>query len=378
VSPYRVPRHHVKVQAIKKRLRELIKSDPDFLDSHDYLGWLLREEGSFAEERKLRVEAYERALKQMSDSKGRWPDVMSWLYLENRHIIRALFNRAMLYWSEHENKNAADLLRKLLRSNPSDNVGARYCLLGVVAGMTFEEYELRFEREDQSATVVNDWFDLNSKKFPDEFAWWEEAVEPMTRLDFDRLTQPRDDSKWMLRLQEETERKDGVSSGATTTPAPTEGQEHPSEDSHQAPNRGDGQATFPRAETYRAADGRQVKFQIRARVLPSGYVLTAEETHGSRGAGFGYRFTAYSAVKPWIALAALLQKIRRTLAVKYLEASGGHILLTHDELMGRIDYSTEDEEVVLEVDGQKLTKEEFWRIISTYEGFEIELKIRDS
>jgi hypothetical protein len=128
-------------------------------------------------------------------------------------------------------------------------------------------------------------------------------------------------------------------------------------------------------ETYCAADGRPVQFLITTRKFPSGFLLEAEETPDSRGTRFGYRFSAFSTINPWRALGPLRDKIRRNLAIKYLDTSEPFALPTHDELVGRIDYSSEDEEVVLEIDGRKVTKDEFWRIVSTYEGFEIELKL---
>lgn len=71
-------------------------------------------------------------------------------------------------------------------------------------------------------------------------------------------------------------------------------------------------------------------------------------------------------------------KIRKELSVKYFEYDeDGLFALIHDELKGRIDYSPEDDMTVLEVDGIKITLEEFWGILSTYEGFEIEMKIKN-
>jgi tetratricopeptide (TPR) repeat protein len=334
--------------AVKRQLREFMQRDRDFLDSYTYLAELLREEGDFTEEKLLRVEAYERALEQITDDDGQWPDVLSWLYLDNRHIIRAIFNRAVLHWREDESESAANLLRKLLHSNPPDNIGARYYLLAIIAGMKYDEFMLRFERDDQSSNVLDGWFDSNSGKFPDEFAWWARAVEPLTQCHFDKLAEDRD----------ETQHDNEV-------------------DMKQTRPRGRGvRRAEPVVETYRAADGRQVQFLITARKFPSGFLVEAEETPDSRGTRFGYRFRAFSAIKPWCALGALRDKIRRNLAVNYLDTSEPVALPTHSELVGRIDYSSEDKEVVLEIDGRKVTKDDFWKIISIHEGFEIELKIR--
>ena len=51
--------------------------------------------------------------------------------------------------------------------------------------------------------------------------------------------------------------------------------------------------------------------------------------------------------------------------------------LNHDKLVGRIYYSAEDNDIVIEADGIKMTFLDFWNILPTYEGFEFEFKIKD-
>lgn len=64
--------------------------------------------------------------------------------------------------------------------------------------------------------------------------------------------------------------------------------------------------------------------------------------------------------------------------MKYLDYDKhGNLLLIRDELIGRINYSTEDDTIVIEADSIKITAHEFWNMLSTYEGFEFELKIKD-
>jgi hypothetical protein len=43
--------------------------------------------------------------------------------------------------------------------------------------MTFDEFEDRFNKGGFYDSDLSDWFEENYKKFPDEFADWEEAVE---------------------------------------------------------------------------------------------------------------------------------------------------------------------------------------------------------
>ena len=70
-------------------------------------------------------------------------------------------------------------------------------------------------------------------------------------------------------------------------------------------------------------------------------------------------------------------KIRRNLAVRYIDDSGTTLALTHDKLVGRITYSSKEEEICLEVDGREISVEQLKNILSAYEGFELFLEIKD-
>lgn len=164
-------------KTIKKQLNQLVGEDPDFLDPYLLLFEILQNEGNLQEAEKILDDAYERALKLITDKKGNWPDVLEWGWLENRHIIRTIFNKAISLWRKKEIDSALDLLRKLLKTNPGDNVGARDYILAIKMNMSFEEFENRFNKGGYYDMELTDWFDKNYKKFPDEFGWWEKAVE---------------------------------------------------------------------------------------------------------------------------------------------------------------------------------------------------------
>jgi len=164
-------------KTIKKQLKRLIEKDPDFLDSYLLLYQILQDEGDLSEAEKILDDAYERALKLITDKKGNWPDVLEWGWLENRHIIRTILNKAISLWKNGERDNALDLFRKLLKTNPADNVGARHYILAIRMNMSFEKFEKRFNKGGYYDMELMDWFDRNYKKFPDEFGWWETAAE---------------------------------------------------------------------------------------------------------------------------------------------------------------------------------------------------------
>jgi tetratricopeptide (TPR) repeat protein len=166
-------------ESIKRKLKQLIKKDPDYLDPYLRLFSILQYEDDFAEADRTLDDAYRRALRLITDKAGNWPDVLEWLWLENRHIIRTIFNKAVSLWQKRDVAGALDLLRRLLKTNPGDNVGARDYILAIRMNMTFEQFEDRFNKAGFHDNEMSDWFDKNSRKFPDEFGWWEKAVEKL-------------------------------------------------------------------------------------------------------------------------------------------------------------------------------------------------------
>ncbi len=164
-------------KSIKIKLKQLIKKDPDFLDSYLLLHEILQDEGNLSEAEEILNEAYERALKLITDKEGNWPDVLEWLRLENRHIIRTILNKAISLWKNRKIDDAIDLLRKLLKTNPMDNIGARDYILAIRMNMSFEQFEKRFNKDGYYDSELIKWFDKNYKKFPDEFDLWRKAIE---------------------------------------------------------------------------------------------------------------------------------------------------------------------------------------------------------
>ena len=164
-------------KSVIRQLKQLIEKDPNFLDSYLLLYEILKEEGDLPEAERVLDDAYERALKLIKDKKGNWPDVLEWGWLENRHIIRTILNKAVSLWESKENDDALDLFMKLLETNPGDNVGVRNYILAIRMNMSFEEFEKRFNKGGYYDSELVEWFDKNYKKFPDEFDWWEKAIE---------------------------------------------------------------------------------------------------------------------------------------------------------------------------------------------------------
>ncbi len=162
---------------IKMKLKGFIKEDPDFLDPYLFLREIYEDEGKEKEADRLLDEAFSKAIELITDKQGNWPDIMEWAWLENRHIIRTILNKALSAWMNDETDEALGLLRKLLRTNPGDNIGARDFILAIRMKMSFDEFQDRFEKDGYYDSELIDWFENNYSKFPDEFDWWEKAVE---------------------------------------------------------------------------------------------------------------------------------------------------------------------------------------------------------
>ena len=100
--------------------------------------------------------------------------------MENRHIIRMIFQYAMLVWEIGEKEEALRIFQQLLGSNHNDNIGARYAIVALLEGMpSMQAYEDKFMSKDgyMDAREVEEWFDKASKKHMSEIGWWFELED---------------------------------------------------------------------------------------------------------------------------------------------------------------------------------------------------------
>ncbi len=154
-------------------IRILIERDPDFYDSYLYVANDLRKSGHESEARELEDKAFKRARARIEDKQGNWPDRMPWGWLENRHIIRALGVGADNLWKDDKTDEALDIYRKLFRSNFDDNIGARYAIIALRMGLSYDEYMKQvWPQSSVPAERINKWFKKNAPKFPEELKEW--------------------------------------------------------------------------------------------------------------------------------------------------------------------------------------------------------------
>lgn len=177
---YMLMESNVSSKKRKKTLEQLIVLDPDFYDPYIQLAYTLQENEEYEKASKILYQGYQRALARVADKDGNLPKSLSWLWIENRHIIRIIDAWAHNLWEEGKTSEALEIFRKLLGSNPNDNIGARHSILAIKLGLE-ADYEMMFEMKDMpgymDASKVITWFEKNSKKFPEEFDWWWKAME---------------------------------------------------------------------------------------------------------------------------------------------------------------------------------------------------------
>ncbi len=162
-------------QKLISEMRKLIAIDEDFYDPYLIIVETLSCDGKYKEAKAILKDVYERAAKRITDSRGRWPKIMSWGFLENRHIMRTLEYYADECWNQKSIDAALDIYRRLLQVNPNDNQGVRYKILAIRMKLKPDTWSTPFEIEEAGVIVgldgikVSEWFHVHAKKFKDEF-----------------------------------------------------------------------------------------------------------------------------------------------------------------------------------------------------------------
>ena len=123
---------------------------------------------------------------------------------------------------------------------------------------------------------------------------------------------------------------------------------------------------FPKADTFLDFEGKERTFEYSVIESPMGFMVRALEKKED-----GYIFEAFSAINPFHVLGELRHKIRKRLSTRYLQKENDELHLYHDEVKGHIGFGG------VVIDGLFVPFDEFNRMIQTYEGFLIEIKISE-
>jgi tetratricopeptide (TPR) repeat protein len=162
-----------------KTLKSIIKKDPDYFDPYITLHEYYLMDGDFKNAIKIIETGFKRAI-DLIDNNGRFPDSLPWGFIENRHIIRMIFNFAMFVWANDENKDIAlKIFMELLKSNHNDNIGARYSIVAILEGFSSqEEWEEKFAGDiGLDYMAVENWFYKAAEKHRDVIGWWLDLEE---------------------------------------------------------------------------------------------------------------------------------------------------------------------------------------------------------
>ncbi len=163
-----------------KILKDIIKKDPDYFDPyitlHEY--YLANNESNKAIV--ALVDGYDGAMDLVMPD-GEFPDELPWGFIENRHIIRMIFNYALLMWRLEDKELAVTLMLQLLRSNTGDNIGARYYIVAILEGFeSEEEFEVHFMEKDEEYLdwqKQEAWFQEKVMKHRKVLGWWLDLEE---------------------------------------------------------------------------------------------------------------------------------------------------------------------------------------------------------
>jgi len=161
-----------------KKLKEIIKKDPNFFDPYINLHEYYFSENKTKEAFEILTEGFNRAMK-LIHNKERFPDELIWGFMENRHIIRIIFAYATLVWLAGDSKKALAIMLQLLKSNPNDNIGARYYIVAILENYACAEDldEMFEEKFKMDAFKIEDWFHKKSQRHQNILGWWFELEE---------------------------------------------------------------------------------------------------------------------------------------------------------------------------------------------------------
>ncbi len=125
--------------------------------------------------------------------------------------------------------------------------------------------------------------------------------------------------------------------------------------------------------------GEQHEFRLRTRLLGPMVALEAFEVRGGAPAGYRFQVLGEPEDERLSLLGRLVERMRRSLSVRHLVRSEHGTQIAHDTVRGRIEWDeSEDGRVpLLVIDGQEVSWEEFGRVLTSFEGWQFRLEIRD-
>ena len=133
--------------------------------------------------------------------------------------------------------------------------------------------------------------------------------------------------------------------------------------------------------TLNDADGEKHEFQFTVRLMSNMVVVEAFEIKKEEPAGHRFQVIGEPEDDILELYTKLFTKMRRALGTKHIEfGEFGWQITNENTVRGRIDCDPVEEGLhtpLLVIDGKEISREEFGRMIMTYEGFNFRLEIFD-
>lgn len=133
---------------------------------------------------------------------------------------------------------------------------------------------------------------------------------------------------------------------------------------------------FPEFDTFQDYRGKEVRF--RYELFDAGNVFSVRGREDAKG-DYVREFAAYDSKSPVNALLKMRNKIREELNKRYFAEERGELFseMNFDYFRGNITYDSENSEACLVVDGKKMSMHDLEQVLSSHEGFQIEIRITE-
>ncbi len=147
-------------------LNSALSLDNKYIEALNELGLIY-----FDKNLKISKEYYEKAVElSKAELGGKWPDELRWAISENRPYLRAVQGLSLVFWRNDELVRAKELFSLLLKINPNDNQGIRYCMAATYNGLNWEQ----FGKIEDACTRKRDYTELDNllEKQNKTFNFW--------------------------------------------------------------------------------------------------------------------------------------------------------------------------------------------------------------
>jgi len=127
------------------------------------------------------------------------------------------------------------------------------------------------------------------------------------------------------------------------------------------------------------AGGAVHRFHFRLHLLGDQVSLEAFELKDGAPDGYQFQMLDEAEADLFALMARLIERMRRALAFRHLEAKGRRLSIKDMLVRGRItcDLDADDRLPLLVIDGREIDWETFGRMLMTFEGWQFKLEIKD-